>query len=259
MPRFLKSSFLCKSFFLGLCFIFSSDLFSQSISCQLPIDSSGVGKILSYNLNVLVQNDLEYINKHSMERVYLEMQVGGGYFGDLEEKACLGVTVNLTNPKLPYYRSMQARLFKIRQEAKIMGGELGKASYEKTVEIENELAAYDKNKWKRFSLGLFLPVSMYQYDTINQYSYADSAYHQRIESAFNPKLMQQYGVSLGYDLGDIGTLSIGGTISKPRQVFAVLTFDISTPTYTAFTSFIYQVQGLLYPNLRSGVMNLDNL
>jgi hypothetical protein len=237
--------------------ILAFNLTAQDISYHLPIDSSGVAKILSYNLNQLIQNDIEYVNRKINDRVFLETHLGAGYYSDISEQAILGIKFNILNPKLPYYSSIKARVFKIRRLSRLLNGGLDSASGNRLSEIESLLAQYDKNKWKRFSISITTPVAMMNSDTSYNWSYVDSSYHPYVRSYYNPHILRIYGFSLGYDIGDIATVDIGSTLNSPRQIYGSVTFDISTPSYLVLSSFTNHIRSLIYPNL-PGTQNLDN-
>jgi hypothetical protein len=229
----------------------------QNISYQLPIDSSAVGKILLYNHNTTIQNDIEYINRRINDRVYFEMHVGGAYFYKMDENAILGVKFNVINPKLPFYTILKAKLFTVRRLAETQTGRLDPASSALLTEIENELAKYDTNKWRRLSLSVMVPIALMEYDTLYNRNFDGTSYHSSIRSTFNPRIIERFGISVGYDIGDLATVSIGSTVKSPRRMYGSVTFDISTPTYAFTVGFLNQLRDLLYPGM-PGTPSLEN-
>jgi len=233
------------------------NLNGQGIAYQLPVDSTSVGKILSYNLCQSVQTDLEFINRKMNDRVFMEVHLGGAYYKNLHESAILGIKYNIINPKLPFYNTIKSRVFKIRRMSKILNGGLDSISINRLNEIESDLAQYDKDKWKRFSISISAPISLMRYDTSYNWNPVDSAYHNRTSSYFSPSILHIFGISLGYNIGDIATVNIGTTFDSPRQIYGCVTFDISTPTYLVVNSFLNQLKSLIYPNI-SGSPNIEN-
>jgi hypothetical protein len=242
--------------FISSVFVFAFTIHGEDISFHLPVDSSGVGKILTYNLNQTVQNDIEFVNRKINDRVFLETHLGCAYYKELKFSSILGIKFNILNPKLPYYPIIKAKVFKIRRLSAALNGGLDSASSNKLFEIESLLAKYDKDKWKRFSISVTAPVSVMMYDTSFYVDNNGSAHILHISSYFSPKILRIFGFSVGYDLADIATVNVGTTFISPFQIYGSITFDVSTPTYLALGSFLNQVVALLYPNLR-GAPNIE--
>jgi hypothetical protein len=192
---------------------------------------------------------MEYLNKRINDRVYLETHLGAAYYYDMGEQPILGIKFNCLNPKLPYYRLIKAKIFKVREMAKALNGTLDTISSRRLSEMESVLAAYDRNRWKRFSVSITMPVSLWRYDTAYYWNPVDSSYDNRIRSDFYPHLLRAFGFSLGYDIQDIATVNIGSTVREPREIYGSVTFDVSTPAYMAVSGFLNQLRALFYPSL----------
>jgi len=228
---------------------------AQNIPFTYPLapDTASVKMILKYGLGYSVQQEIETMQKMINNKAWAEFHIGGGilvsqYFAN-EKLAVLGIKVSPIDPKLPFANNVKAKAFKIRRMAEIMGDSLSGQNAQLLNEIDQLLANYDKSKWRRFSVMLNFPFHLSTYDTSYYYSPVDSAYHTQIHKISEPEFLKQITLSLGYDLGDVGTVSVGGTISEKPAFLVMFSFDVSTPTYAALASFVMHLKSFAYPRL----------
>ena len=230
-------------------------IYAQNLPFSYPLnpDSSSVKMILKYNLGYSNQQEIELMQKMINNKAYAEFHLGAAITVDQNAKydkvAILGIKVSPLNPKLPFANNIIAKAFKIRQLAKIMGDSLSDQNMAFLNRVDKELSTYNKHKWERFSVMLSFPFHLNTYDTVYYYSPVDSLYHNRIQTIYEPKFLQQVALSLGYDIGDIGTISLGGTFYEKPSFIISLSIDVSTPTYTALASFIMHIKSVAYNRL----------
>lgn len=240
----------------ALCFSSVALAQNASMSYEFHADSASVTKALRYNLGNYLQSEIEAISKSMNNCTYLEFHIGANSVSDFETKTnltpLLGIKCSLLRPKLVMPNDIKAKIFKVRQLAVLLGDTLSAANNKVLTNTENCLLQYDKDKWRRFSIMISFPFNITRLDSELTYSPVDSSYYFRTRMVMDPTFLQFVAVSVCYDFGDFGTVSIGVSLPDKPRFMVGLSLDVSTPTYAAITSFINHFKAFAYPRLPMG-------
>jgi hypothetical protein len=232
-------------------------LFAQNINQQntvdysLDLNTTGINKLLIQNLRMNLQSQILDLQKHASTKMYGECHIGIGY-QQKKTPAFLNIKFNPINQKLPGTHILKAKLFAAKQTAKLLGDSVSSENIAALENIQSQLNIYDKKKWIRPSIGIIIPFYILYTDTTwGRYSPIDTAITMHTETRHGLIFLNSYGIVLGYDLGDIATISVGCTdIFHKRNLFVGASLDLSTPVYSLSYGFISFIQN--FSNQRLG-------
>jgi hypothetical protein len=240
----------------ALCFSSAALAQNASMSYEFHADSASVTKALRYNLGNYMQSEIEAIAKSMNNATYLEFHIGANSISDFKSKPnltpLLGIKCSFLRPKLVMPNDIKAKIFKVRQLAVLLGDTLSAANNKVLTGTENCLAQYDKDKWRRFSIMISFPFNIMRLDSQETFSWIDSSYYYRTRMVMDPTFLQFVAISLCYDFGDFGTVSVGVSLPDKPRFMVGLSLDVSTPTYAAITAFINNFKAFTYPRLPMG-------
>jgi hypothetical protein len=240
----------------ALCFASVAPAQNASMSYEFHADSASVTKALRYNLGNYVQSEIEAIAKSMNNSTYLEFHIGANSISDFKTRTnltpLLGVKCSLFRSKLVMPNDIKAKIFKVRQLAVLLDDTLSAANNQVLTSTANSLLQYDKDKWRRFSIMISFPFNIMRLDSQETFSWIDSSYYFRTRMVLDPTFLQFVAISVCYDLGDFGTVSIGVSLPDKPRFMVGLSLDVSTPTYAAITSFINHFKAFTYPRLPMG-------